>query len=394
MIPSLKSYNGLNVTFQVTEDCNLRCRYCYEVHKRPGDLSLDYSRRFIDLLLEDPDPIGVRGTNLSWIIDSGLVLGFIGGDPLMRPGLCDDILKYFMFKSSLLGHKWASRWRISLSTNGTLFNEKEVRDFLLKYQRNVSMGVSVDGCPEIHNYNRSNSMDRILRDWDWYLWYAGRSASTKSTLNKESIPYMAKSLKFLHEDLSLKYINMNFIFEDMGLVEGDYDEIDRQLSEMREYLLIHCDDLYLNMMDESFGIGFPAREEQLSRGWCGAGSMPTLAVNGKIYPCFRFVPNTMNDESFDFNVGNVWEGMIHKERYQEIRNHTRGKISPAECLECPVESSCAYCLGSAFSETGTLYRQTNLCRIQKLIDIDKHSRLYWNEYYSLKGIDKKYEVLV
>lgn len=383
LINGQKQYQGFNITFQVTEDCNMACRYCYEVAKRPGILSLDYAKRFIDIILTDPDPIGCHGTDQEWILAQGLVLDFIGGDALMVPDLCDDILTYFQYKAYKLNHRWKNRWRVSISTNGTLLGKKEVQKFLMKYKDNISLGISVDGCPELHDKNRimkdgSGSMAKIMENWDWYMSYASTSANTKSTLNKESIPYIYESIKFLHETLGLRYINMNFIFEDMHLEEEDYIEIDNQLSKVVDYIYEHKDDMHLNMLSEEFGIGDFANEEQRDKGWCGAGAMPCLSINGNIYPCFRFSPNTMHRPEFDFSVGDVWTGFSRKENFIKVREQTRNKISSNECKNCAVDSTCAWCIGGAFSETGTFYRQTNLCRVKKIID--KHARRYWNKF--------------
>lgn len=41
-----------NITFIVTEDCNLRCKYCYIKHKAKGKkLALQTAKKFIDYLL-------------------------------------------------------------------------------------------------------------------------------------------------------------------------------------------------------------------------------------------------------------------------------------------------------------------------------------------------------
>lgn len=41
------------VTFVVTDDCNLRCKYCYITHKKSGNvLSLDTAKTFINRLLK------------------------------------------------------------------------------------------------------------------------------------------------------------------------------------------------------------------------------------------------------------------------------------------------------------------------------------------------------
>ncbi|MDR1323425.1 MAG: 4Fe-4S cluster-binding domain-containing protein [Candidatus Margulisbacteria bacterium] len=387
MIPAIKNYEGLNITFQVTEDCNLRCKYCYEVDKKPGDLPFEYAQKFIDVILEDEDPINAKGTDSEWILKQGLIIDFIGGDALMVPELLDRILQYYQYKAISMKHKWAYRWRASISSNGTLFEDPKVRDFMLKYKDNLSIGVSVDGCPEIHDKNRihkdgSGTMKDIQKWWDWYLeWHGVDSVATKATCNKDTIPYLAKSIKFLHEEMRLKHININFIFEDMRLTQDDLNLLDTEMEKSITYILEHRHDLHVSMFDKGFGIGGPLKDPE--KGWCGSGSMPCLSINGKIYPCFRFSPNTMHSRKLDFYVGDVWNGLNHKERFEMVRQQTRKKISPEKCIECPVESACAWCIGGAFAEKGEFYRQTNICEVHKLQS--KWSRRYWEEYDKLEG---------
>jgi uncharacterized protein len=357
------------------------------VDKKPGDLPFEYAQKFIDLILTDPDPINARGTDSEWILKQGLILDFIGGDALMVPGLLDKILQYYQYKAIITGHKWAYRWRASISTNGTLFEDPKVRDFMLKYKGNLSIGVSVDGCPEIHDKNRIHkdgrgTMKDIQKWWDWYMeWHGADTASTKATCNKDTIPYLFKSIKFLHEEMGLKHININFIFEDMHLTEVDLDQLDAEMEKSIEYILEHRKDLHVSMFDKGFGIGEALKDPE--KGWCGSGSMPCLSINGKIYPCFRFSPNTMHSRKLDFYVGDVWNGLDHKERFEIVRQQTRKKISPEKCLNCEVESACAWCIGGAFAERGEFYRQTNICEVHKLQS--KWSRRYWEEYDRLEG---------
>lgn len=376
MITRMEPYQGLNVTYNITEDCNLRCAYCYEVDKQPHDLPLEYAKRFNTLLLSDPDPIGLKEPDMEWILESGVILDFIGGDALMRPKLVEAILRDFMFQSSVLEHRWARRWRANISTNGTLFSTPGVKEFLREFHHNLSIGVSVDGCPEVHNLNRSNSMDLILKDWQWYMDYEGENASTKATLNRQSIPYLYKSLKFLHEDLGLRHVNMNFIFEKMGETAEDLVILDEQMEQCVEYVLQHKDDLYWSMLDSLFDNAVCMKDPD--KGWCGAGVMPTLGVNGKIYPCFRFMPHTMHDRNYDMSVGDIWEGFSRKENFNRVREQVRSKISEPKCMVCDIESSCAWCIGGAFSESGRFYRQTNICDVIKIQA--KWAKDYWRRY--------------
>ena len=38
MIRNLEEFPGLNCTINTTEQCNLRCKYCYEVSKRSRNI--------------------------------------------------------------------------------------------------------------------------------------------------------------------------------------------------------------------------------------------------------------------------------------------------------------------------------------------------------------------
>jgi len=379
MLSRLPSFHGFNVTFHLTEACNLKCNYCYEYHKRDKDLPLEYAKLFIDLLLTEKDIIGKTDDLWTNVLGGGLIMDFIGGDALMRPKLCDEIMKYMQFKTTVLKHKWAHNYRMNISTNGTLFGNQDVRDFIEKYLPVLSIGVSVDGCPEIHNKLRSNSMSQILKHWDYFLSITGDHASTKSTLTNESIPYLVESVRYLHETLKLKYINMNFIFDKQDS-EPDLIELDKQLKELVSYVYAHKDDLYLSLFDKDTRCGRPYKDNDLTKTWCGSGGMPCLDVDGKIYPCFRFAGQNKQDPTIpDFNVGDVWNGFYKKDRFELIRGFTRERISPEKCKVCDVESSCAWCIAGAYTETGKFYRQTYVCEIQKLQA--KYANEYWRVYH-------------
>ena len=386
MIDKQEEFPGLQITFNTTEACNLQCKYCFEVNKQPKDLSLDSAKRFIDIILTDDDCIGVKGTKDEWMISKGLVMDFIGGDALMNPRLVDDILSYFQVKATLLGHRWCHNWRASISTNGTLLGRPEVRDFILKYKDNLSLGVSIDGCPAIHNFNRvypdgRGSMDDILANWQWYLSVFGDSGrTTKATCNKDSIPYLLESLKYMHETMGIKYINQNFIFEDMQLSQEDVNELDRQMGLCVDYVLQHSDDLYWRMIDKDYTKALGMAEPD--KNYCGSGCMPALGIDGNIYPCFRFLPHTVCGGTSPYVVGNVVDGLIHKDTFAAIRSMTRERISPDKCKSCEIESVCPYCIGGCLAEYGEPKRQTYICEVIKLQH--KWAKEYWNRFEQLK----------
>ena len=390
MIGELAPFEGFNITFNTNEDCNLKCKYCYEIDKKHRVLNLEDAKSFIDIILTDDNPCGLNGTQDEKITRSPrIILDFIGGDALMHPELVDSILDYWVLKSTMLNHRWRHSWRVSISTNGTLFGSKEVRDFIYKWKDCLSIGVSLDGCPEIHDLNRitndgKGSMQFILKDWEWFLSVYGESGrQTKATLNKQSIPFLYDSLRYLHEEMGIKFINMNFAFEDTKLTEDDLKEFDRQMELCVEYVLQHKDDLYWSMIKKEL-TDASSYQETIKRipnsGWCGSGAMPALSVTGDIYPCFRFLPHTQTTIK-DFCVGNVKDGLSKKENFKIIRDATRERISPEKCKQCEVESACAWCIAGGLAETGTLSRQTYICEITK--KQVKWAKEYWKRYESL-----------
>lgn len=406
MITNLEQRSGLTITICTTEDCNLRCKYCYEINKRKRDIPLAYAKRFLDIMInEDSDPIlaGEASEGESYVKEAyarGLTLDFIGGDSLMNVDILDDIIKYMIYllntSNSPRALLWRDNWRVSISSNGTLFGNPKVREFCEKYKDVLSLGVSIDGSPEIHDLNRiypdgSGSIKTILEWWPWYQkTFPESSCQTKATASRASIPYLYDSLVFMHETLGLNYINHNFIMEDTGLTEEDLAELNRQMEKCMKYVLEHRNTLFWGMLgytqfaQHHLSSG-PSWNEQ---GYCGSGSMPAVGVDGNIYPCFRFLPHTQTDVDGAMKVGDVFKGLYNKENFKNVRSgaYRCNCTRDPKCRTCEYESACAYCIGGCFSEFGEFRRTTYICEITKTLC--EWSKIYWNKYNELeeKGV--------
>lgn len=74
-----------NITFIVTKDCQLACRYCYLVGKNTKErMSFDIAKRTIDYILN----------NRSLFPEPSVEIDFIGGEPLMEVRLMREICDY------------------------------------------------------------------------------------------------------------------------------------------------------------------------------------------------------------------------------------------------------------------------------------------------------------
>lgn len=400
MIADINQYNGFEVTINTTEDCNMRCKYCYEINKCAKSIDFDKCKKFIDLILSDEDYLDSVNDEYAiskTVTNEGLLIDFIGGDALMNVDICDKTLTYLVFKLNTTNTKraqnWRSRWRCSISSNGTLLSDPKVRTFLEKWKENIHLGISIDGCPEIHDKNRImayrgpngeevGSMDIILKNWDWYKkTFPYASLFTKATCSKDTIPYLYDSLVFMHEKLGLKYIHQNFIMEDTGCTEEDYKLLREQMQKCIDYVYDHRDKLFWSMIDKHFLCDKVIKdktkdEEFLTKGHCGSGMMPALSIDGRIYPCFRWLPHTQKEAGI-MCVGDVEHGFTHPENFRNVRNCAirANCTKDPKCKECEFESACAYCIGGCYAEYGDFIRTTYICEITK-IQVE-YTRKYW-----------------
>lgn len=409
MRESLAEYSGLTLSFNTTEDCNLACKYCYEINKKRKTLDIETAKKFIDIMVDDPDPIGLFDDNFpepefkEWLYDS-VILDLIGGDALMRPELCDQILSYFIEKiwssDTPKAIAWRTHWKCSISTNGTLFANPKVREFCKKWNENLSIGVSIDGCPELHDLNRpfvggGGSMAEILKWRPWvkenlhFAYY-----HTKSTLARNSIPYIFESLKWMYNHGIIEILQ-NFIMEENFCTEADYKELIHQLEMSIDWILETPgvdSTLYWSMLDKhQFAEHHNSKDGgEWERSKCGSGNMPALAIDGNIYPCFRWLPHTTGREGA-MCCGNVNDGLIHRDAFLKVANGGRRSVCTKDpkCQTCRYESACAYCIGGCYAEFGEFRRTTYICTIAK-IQCEMAKR-YWNRYNKKHNIDKRYK---
>ena len=106
------------ITFQITDDCNLCCSYCYQHNKGHHKMPFEVAKKLIDEILTNDKSINsyVKSENAI-----GIVLEFIGGEPFLEVDLIDKIIDYFIEKCIILHHPWIDRFRVSICSNGVLY---------------------------------------------------------------------------------------------------------------------------------------------------------------------------------------------------------------------------------------------------------------------------------
>ena len=356
------------VTFVVTDDCNLRCKYCYITHKKSDNkMDLDTAKAFIDRLLTTND----------MKYSEAVILEFIGGEPLIEAKLIDQIADYFKLRAFELNHDWYWNYRISICTNGVNYSSDEVQKFINKNYNKISLSISVDGTKEKHDMQRvfpdgSGSFDKIDESID--LWLKQFRPATKVTFASDDLPLLYDSILSLW-DRGIKEVSANVVYEDVWK-NGDDKILEEQLKKLADYVIdnkLHDKGYYCSFFDET--IGQPYSEEDMERTYCGAGKMIALSPKGDIYPCIRYYGYSLNNHE-EWSVGDVRNG-IDMEKVRPFVLSTNRLQSDSECLNCEIASGCGFCQGFNYDEAPI---PTNFHRVKYICDMHK-ARVRANNYF-------------
>ena len=364
------------ITFIVTKDCQLACKYCYLVGKNSKEeMSFEVAKATIDYVLKNEyDDI---------FATESVVWDFIGGEPFLRIDLIDKICDYIKLEMFRLNHHWFNSYRFNFTTNGINYNSDKIRRFIEKNRSHITITVTIDGTKRKHDLNRiykntgKGSYDDVVRNIPlWLRDFPG--AATKVTISSADIPYVKESVLHLFE-LGIHEVNINCVFENVWK-NGDDKLLEQQLVELADYMIDN--DLYKNNNCSFFDdtIGKPLDVTLSNVNWCGAGQMLSVDSAGEFYPCTRFAQYSLREKKA-WKIGNVRDG-IDKNKLRPFYTLTRSIQSTQECMTCEVASGCAWCQGENYdaADTPTLYqRSTAICLMHKARV--RANNYYWNKLF-------------
>ncbi len=362
-----------NITFIVTKDCQLACKYCYLVGKNVKErMPFEIARQTVDYILDYREHF----------CEKSVIWDFIGGEPFMEIDLIDRICDYIKTQMFEKRHPWFDSYRFSFSTNGLMYDDERVQRFIRKNYDHLSIGITIDGTRRKHDMNRiykdgRGSYDDVVRNIPlWLEQFPG--AATKATISSPDLPYIVESVLHLYS-LGIQEVNINCVFEDVWQ-EGDDRIFEEQLTALADAII--DGDMYrdhaCSFFNESMGKPMDCRLE--NGNWCGAGRMLSVDAAGDFYPCTRFAQYSLRSKQA-IKIGNVRDG-IDLNRLRPFLTLDRCTQSPQECIDCEVASGCAWCQGENYdaAETPTIYqRATAICKMHKARV--RANNYYWNKLY-------------
>lgn len=380
-----------NVTFVVTEACNLNCTYCYEHHKTTNRMSKEVGLKAVDMLFDREKINGYYNIDKT----PAVVLDFIGGEPLLEIDLINDIVEYFKFKAFELNSPWATNYMISISSNGVLFLSDKVQDFMKRNTGRVSLGITIDGNKELHDkcrlfYDGRGSYDIVEKSVK-ELVKMNPNQHTKITLCHENIEYLFDAITNVW-DLGITCAYTNCVYEDVWSIE-DARILYREMKKLADHMIDEklYDKKYCSLFSEDIG----NEVKDLDTNWCGGnGQMLAIGTDGKCFPCLRFMKYALKEGRKEQPVGNIADGLESKKQNKfllELKGVTLKTQSDNKCLTCPIGGGCSLCTGFNYDEFGTPNkRATYSCTTHQARVMA--NTYFWNKLYKELNIDKTMEL--
>jgi len=330
------------LVLNVTNKCNLSCKYCYEYGE--DKLAAPATTRFMDeaTAFESVEFLLQRGANLP-----RLTLTFFGGETLLNFKVVRATVEYARRRARESG----KTIDFSLTTNATLLTEEVIR-FLT--ENHVGVTISIDGPKELQDRFRtysdgSGSYDNILPRIKALLTnHRTRPIGARVTLTSQVMDvirifeHLSNDIGFYEVGFAPVTTSANTLY---AIGDSGFDSMLSQFTKLAgRYLEKAVKGEYLgfsNMTDQLQEIHTGVTKNYA----CGAG-LGLLGVSpaGEISLCHRFV------DSPDHKLGNIRAG-IDEEKRKEFNQRTH-LSAKAECHTCWVRGMCS---GGCYHEAQVRY---------------------------------------
>lgn len=303
----------MNYRLYLTENCNLKCKYCYQENKTINEMSFDTIKAIIDYEVKQNNKYSL--------------INFYGGEPLLKKDLIYKTIDYIKFLNP------KTKFNFGLTTNGTLLDEN-----FLKYMRKnnfTHMGYSIDGNKTVQNRNRimangTGTFDIVEENAKKTL-KALKNVVAMVTVTKNTLQDLSNSVEYLI-DLGFKIINLQFDYtvdwtdDDIEIIENEY----RKVSEVYYKNIIKKKQINILVFDKK--IRTYIDDTYVCNKECKFGLENLyVSTDGTLYPCVQFVGNS------EFAIGNCKDGIDIKKR-DELRRNAYKEIDI--CMQCSIRKRC------------------------------------------------------
>jgi uncharacterized protein len=351
--------NLKQLTFEVTDACNLRCKYCgygefYGDYDKREDkmISIKAALKLIDYLVD------YWNSNRNVSVNRNVFVSFYGGEPLLNMTFIITIIDYI--EKLDCPHR---NFTFSMTTNAILLSR--YMDYLVEHQ--VHLLISLDG----NEYNTSYRVDKsghpafpkIIKNVDAlrekYPDYFEQKVNFNAVLhNRNSVEEIVRFIKDKYDKVpSIGELNNMGVLPEMAKTfthayrnineslyqSENYEEVEQELflsssnyQSLTRFIHQYSGFVYRDYTD----LLFDASKKRIPTGTClPFGKKMFVTVNGKLLPCERI--------GHQFALGKVSEAGVNLD-LQEIADKYNGYYAKVEkhckCGKCHNAKACIQCV--------------------------------------------------
>ena len=351
--------NLRHLVFEVTDRCNLNCKYCaYSELYRGNDtregsnMSYKRAKMLIDYLHDLWKESKTDGNNYE------LAIGFYGGEPLMNVPFIKQVIDYL---ESLELEKIGKIISFSMTTNAMLLDQ--YMDYLV--EKDFSLLISLDGDEFAQSYridhSGKNSFDRVFRNikllQEKYPEYFKSKVGFNSVLHNrnevegtvqfirtqfDKIPRIAPLNEVgICEEKKEEFVKMyrNFVesffhSSNCEVIENEMFLQSPRVAWLSDYIMHQSGNNYQDYNE----LCVNKDEKPMATGTCVPFAIKMfVTVTGKILPCERI--------SQQFSLGQVYEDRVElNEQHIADRHNYYVSRYKKQCINCACNRFCMQCV--------------------------------------------------
>jgi len=306
-----------------TEQCNLRCKYCFQNETRSNKtITKEVLRDSLEYMFSDNQNNEVRTL-------------LFGGEPFLYP----DLVDFFLTECTILSKEKNLPINNQIITNATIFN-KDISDLIKKHKRtaNLNIQLSIDGLADKENPSRidvhgDGTFDRSVSNIHLFQKSLG--------IDQERISIHGCQASGCFHRYYETFILFSEVYQINNLWFSPIPSVKYTLEDVKIYeeqLNKIADDLIKTKKIETLK-GFYPLNKAFSNNYehkypCGVGrNYISITTTGDLYACQDFY--FMEDKE-DTIIGNIYEGIDDKKRQIFFDyDHKNSTCNPeCKCYDC------------------------------------------------------------
>ncbi len=369
LLESLYKTKMRELVLNITETCNLRCKYCVYGECYPTIKGYSNKHMKSEIAIKAIEYFLERARN------EFISICFYGGEPTIRLSDIISLIDFVRNKNS------KENIYFFIDTNATLLNEREIQELV---KRDVFLQISLDGPPSIHDFNRVtqkgegtfkkiyNTISYLYKNYPSYFKEKVYFQITLTPLIDVRKVYRFFNTKFFKDNtIHITFLHME---EENDYIERYGEEhkkiiFKESIKELREKFIEMLVKGYKpdQFLWELFGrrladIHFLLKNKRISNkiplnGTCIPGIRRLYVdVEGKFYPCEKLLERLC--------IGDIDEGINIKKVFNILKEYE--SIS-SNCKFCFARELCEICFVSVVNSKGKLDKEKKeeICKEKK-----------------------------